>query len=125
MNLTPLARELTLSAIDLTRACAAHELLWCAQHAQTSAAIAQYLAAATIELEEQLHSGPSLSADPSVASETLGFPNGVRIPLSNRANKRGSAGYRRRGERTNLAVPIRSHGRYGAVLRLPGANRRS
>ena len=68
MNLIPLARELTLSAIDLTRACAAHELYvpWCAQHAQTSAAIAQYLATAALELEAQLHSGPSLSADPFV-----------------------------------------------------------
>ena len=73
MNLTPLARELTLSTIDLTRACAAHELYvpWCAQHAQTSAAIAQYLAAAAIELEEQLHSGPGLAADPFAARETL------------------------------------------------------
>ena len=84
MNLTPLARELTLSAIDLTRACAAHELYvpWCAQHAQTSAAIAQYLAAAAIELEEQLHSGPGLSADPFVARETLADFLMASAPLS-------------------------------------------
>lgn len=84
MNLIPLARELTLSAIDLTRACAAHELYvpWCAQHAQTSAAIAQHLAAAAIELEAQLHSGPGLSADPFVARETLADFLMASAPLS-------------------------------------------
>jgi len=84
MNLIPLARELTLSAIDLTRACAAHELYvpWCAQPAQTSAAIAQYLATAAIELDAQLHSGPGLSADPFVARETLADFLMASAPLS-------------------------------------------
>ena len=52
-HLSVLAHELTLSAIDLTRACSNHEayLTWCQEYAMESAQIAQYFTAATVELE--------------------------------------------------------------------------
>ena len=83
-HLSVLAHELTLSAIDLTRACSNHEayLTWCQEYAMDSAQIAQYFTAATVELEEQLKSGPGLKADPFAARETLADELMTAPPMS-------------------------------------------
>jgi hypothetical protein len=59
-------RDLLITAIDLTRACCAHEnyLTWLSMHRSTlagSAEIANYFASAAIAFEEQAH--PTVFAD--------------------------------------------------------------
>jgi hypothetical protein len=57
-------RDLLITAIDLTRACCAHDLNWLSIHRGTlagSAEIANYFASAAIAFEEQAH--PTFFAD--------------------------------------------------------------
>ncbi len=84
MNVISDARDLSLSVVDLTRACAAHELYdpWCSRHAQSSATIAEYITAAAIELQQQLNDTSSVDADPFVARETLADTLMATSPLS-------------------------------------------
>jgi len=67
---------LLVTAIDLTRACAAHELYltWLSHYADAlhgSAGIANYLVTAAIAFEEQAHPQLPISFDPFIARENL------------------------------------------------------
>lgn len=75
MTPAQVAHELALTASDLTRACAAHELYfhWLCEHgiALGSAGIANYLLNAAFAFEEQAHALLAPTFDPFVAREDL------------------------------------------------------
>jgi hypothetical protein len=82
-----LVRELAVTAIDLTRACAAHELYlpWLQIHRLAlngSAGIANYLFLAALAFEEQAHPQLPTGADVFVAREILADILMASAPLS-------------------------------------------
>jgi hypothetical protein len=86
MTVAALAHDLTLTAIDLTRACAAHELYhhWLSRHSAAlgSAGIANYLLNAALAFEEQAHPQLPSAFDPFVARENLSDLLMTSPPLS-------------------------------------------
>jgi hypothetical protein len=82
-----LTHDLAVAAIDLTRACAAHELysVWLELHSLQlggSAGIANYLCLAAVAFEEQAHPQISTGFDPFVAREILADILIASAPLS-------------------------------------------
>jgi hypothetical protein len=86
MSVATVAHDLTVTAIDLTRACAAHELYtaWLSLHSQAlgSAGVANYLLNAAIAFEEQAHPQLASAFDPFVARENLSDLLMASPPLS-------------------------------------------
>jgi hypothetical protein len=81
------AHDLVVTAIDLTSACAAHELypVWLELHSTQfngSAGIANYLCLAAVAFEEQAHPQVSTGFDPFVAREILADILIASAPLS-------------------------------------------
>lgn len=76
MTIATFATDLLVTAVDLTRACAADELYltWLTRYADAlhgSAGIANYLVNAAIAFEEQAHPQLTDSFDPYIARENL------------------------------------------------------
>ena len=86
-TITAAARDLVLTAIDLTRSCGANQLYfdWLALHSTAlggSAGIADYLAATALAFEDQArHYGPA-AFDVFIARETLSDILMASTPLS-------------------------------------------